>query len=168
MQEADWSRRETTCINTDAGRSSGQGTKQRRRQVRGEASLTGPACSLQAGGDRLLSGDEDVPLLKYCIGPPTPLPLTAQARPPNHTSLNASSREIRAFEVTSSLPTSGGPPQDTCQNATKYSGPWMHKAAWGARERRVTTVPGNTVPPMYRASWPEQGSDFTLFLSKAQ
>lgn len=134
----------------------------------GQGKSDGSRRSLQAGGDRLLSGDEDVPLLKYCIGPPTPLPLTAQARPPNHTSLNASSREVRAFEVTSSLPTSGDPPQDTCQNATKCSGPWMHKAAWGARERRVTTVPGNTVPPMYRASWPEQGSDFTLFLSKAQ
>lgn len=48
-----------------------------------EETDTGPARSLQAGGDRLLS-DEDVPLLKFCIGPPASY-CTGQATKPHFT-----------------------------------------------------------------------------------
>lgn len=49
-----------------------------------EETDTGPARSLQAGGDRLLSGDEGVPLLKFCIGPPASY-CTGQATKPHFT-----------------------------------------------------------------------------------
>lgn len=44
-------------------------------------------------------------VLRYSVRPPALLPPKAQIRPTTHKSLNTSSREVHAFELTSSVPT---------------------------------------------------------------
>lgn len=69
----------------------------------GKASLMGSS-SLPAGwGDYGREMKKSV--LRYSVRPPALLPPKAQIRPTTPESLNTSSCEVHAFEVTSSLPT---------------------------------------------------------------